>query len=229
MENYKIIGIALTGFFILTGIVVTIIGGTLVFEKSLYPNKSGYYTTREVSLNEGDSVAIIFSGFNDELLEINPLTVTSLKTTLTSTGYFVGVASTNEVKNYLSSVTYSKITDFDFKFDGTFGVIQSPDLVHVDSSSDLTANKPTDQTFWETSSQNSVTWEVKSGSYSIVIMKADGTTGIALKFTFGFAIPIFNSLESILFLLGLVSVVIGLAVGFTTYFRYYKKSILQTN
>jgi hypothetical protein len=53
--------------------------------------------------------------------------------------------------------------------------------------------RPTDQSIWTTSSSGSgkqiLTWSVQKGSWTVVIMNADGTRGIHTKITVGAKLP----------------------------------------
>ena len=86
---------------------------------------------------------------------------------------FIGIARTSDVADYLRGTSHELIQDVDY-----------PDF-HADYSrqpGDATPAAPATQRIWAASAQGegkqSVTWDVKDGDWSVVVMNADGSPGV---------------------------------------------------
>jgi hypothetical protein len=98
---------------------------------------------------------------------------------------FVGIARTSAVKRYLSGSAHATVTDVSyspFKADYRVqGAGSQPAL-------------PGDQRFWVASAhgsgQQTLTWDVEHGSWSIVVMNADGSRGVDSGVSAGANVPI---------------------------------------
>ncbi len=84
---------------------------------------------------------------------------------------FAGIGPTSEVESYLASVGVDRVDEID-------------DNVAVLERVEGTATPapPVDQTFWvaqiATAETGSMTWEIEKGTWSIVVMNADGSPGV---------------------------------------------------
>jgi hypothetical protein len=86
---------------------------------------------------------------------------------------FAGIGPTADVVTYLASVSHDRVDDFD----------ESSDTVTYDrQAGSATPAPPVDQTFWvaevTTADPGALTWDVDSGDWTVVVMNADGTSGI---------------------------------------------------
>jgi hypothetical protein len=97
---------------------------------------------------------------------------------------FVGIAPTREVSAYLRGSAHATVTDLDYlpfraRYRDHLGD-RSPDL-------------PTEQTFWSASAHGAgtptATWKVQDGSWSIVVMNADGSRGVDAGVSVGASVP----------------------------------------
>jgi hypothetical protein len=98
---------------------------------------------------------------------------------------FVGIARTSEVTRYLRDSAHAVVTDVSY----------SP--FHADYRALSGASRPTlpaDQRFWAASAHGSgpqtLTWDVKHGSWSVVVMNADGSRGVDSGVRAGAEVPI---------------------------------------
>ncbi len=95
------------------------------------------------------------------------------------TAVFVGVARTNEVDAYLAGVAHDEIT--------TRSGEATYHRVPGTSSTTPAPSAPADQTFWAAQAVGAGTvpldWKVASGSWTVVVMNADGSPGVAAVVT----------------------------------------------
>ena len=97
---------------------------------------------------------------------------------------FVGIAPTQDVDSYLRSTAHSTVTDLDY----------SPfQADYRDHRGGAPATPPSEQRFWTASAQGSdtqtVRWDVESGSWSVVVMNADGSAGVDAGVSAGAKVP----------------------------------------
>jgi hypothetical protein len=98
---------------------------------------------------------------------------------------FVGIARTSAVTRYLRGTAHATVTDVSYSpFEADYrtqGAGSRPAL-------------PGDQRFWAASAQGSgqqsLTWDVEHGSWSIVVMNADGSRGVDAGVSAGADVPI---------------------------------------
>lgn len=94
---------------------------------------------------------------------------------------FIGIAPSADVARYLGSASYDEISDlrtdpFDYS------------LTRRGTGGDL-RTAPTDQGFWTAQSSGpgtqALTWDLKPGTYTAVVMNADGSPGVAVDLSAG--------------------------------------------
>lgn len=88
---------------------------------------------------------------------------------------FIGVGPTSQVSAYLNGVSYDQVTDVNF---GNFRL----ETTRVNGTGQPAA--PGDQSFWVASASGAnpqLNWKVADGDYRVVVMNADGSTGVALE------------------------------------------------
>jgi hypothetical protein len=114
---------------------------------------------------------------------------------------FVGIAPTQDVEAYLRPVAHSTVTDLDYE------------PFHAEyrgSAGGAPAGAPSEQSFWTASAQGSdtqtVAWDVEEGSWSIVVMNADGSRGVDAGVSAGARIAFLGTL-------GWVLVAVGVALA----------------
>ncbi|MGC9529024.1 MAG: hypothetical protein ACP5G2_00120 [Candidatus Bipolaricaulaceae bacterium] len=118
-------------------------------------------------------------------------------------GVFLGVAETSELERYLSGVAYAELVDFSVD---PFGVDY---VIHPGTSP---AEPPGDQDFWAAAARGvgpqTLRWEIEPGSYSLVFMNEDGTSGVAMSASVGVRVPAIGQAGR-----GLLSAGVAAAVG----------------
>ena len=102
---------------------------------------------------------------------------------------FVGIARTEDVTSYLRGVEHTRLTDLDaVPFEASY----------KRESGDRRPAAPAQESFWAVSTQGSGTqtldWRVKDGDWSVVVMNADGSRGVAADVSAGAKIPFLDEL-----------------------------------
>jgi hypothetical protein len=86
---------------------------------------------------------------------------------------FVGIARTSDVKYYLAGTSHAIVDDIDSSpFSADYHTIEG----------DSAPRSPASQRFWAASAHGAgtqtLTWDVKEGDWSVVVMNADGSAGV---------------------------------------------------
>jgi hypothetical protein len=93
---------------------------------------------------------------------------------------FIGIGPEASVARYLGSVAHASVEDIDFD---PFRVKYRP------IAGGAPQGPPTEQRFWAVSAsgvgEQTVTWEVRDGDWSVVVMNADGSRGLAADIDLG--------------------------------------------
>jgi hypothetical protein len=93
---------------------------------------------------------------------------------------FVGIARKATVDAYLAGASYATAEDLD---------LDPFKVTYVTHSGSTNPGRPASQTFWAASAVGSgnaiLTWKPKSGSWSIVVMNADGSPGVSADVSAG--------------------------------------------
>ena len=97
---------------------------------------------------------------------------------------FVGIARSDDVRDYLRGVEHVTLTDVDY----------SPfDPSYRESPGARTPLPPAGQDIWETSAHGpgtqTVSWDVEEGEWSIVVMNEDGSKGVDTRVDAGVKLP----------------------------------------
>jgi len=117
---------------------------------------------------------------------------------------FVGIGPSAEVNRYLAGTSYSVVETF------------NDDVVLDTFAGSLATDRPSAQDFWVTSTlEDTLTWNLESGNWSVVLMNEDGSAGIDSAVTVAGKVPFLRPIGAALIVVGLI----GLAVGvLLTYF-----------
>lgn len=98
---------------------------------------------------------------------------------------FVGIARTRDVTRYLAGSAHATLTDVDY----------SPFRPEYRTDAGgAPAGRPADQRIWTASAQGqgrqTLTWDVKHGAWSVVVMNADASRGVDTSVRAGANVPI---------------------------------------
>ena len=102
---------------------------------------------------------------------------------------FAGIARTDELSAYLRDVAHTTVTDLDFE---PFEASYSP------QGGQGTPGAPAAERIWAASSQGAgpqtLAWDIEDGEWSIVVMNADGTSGVQADISAGAKVPYLNEI-----------------------------------
>jgi hypothetical protein len=118
---------------------------------------------------------------------------------------FIGIASQADVDRYLSGVHRTEVT----------GVHYRPfEAQYRDIPGSSAPTDPARQTFWVASSAGSgaqeVTWTIRPGSWAVVVMNQDGSTGVSTRIEAGFRSDLFAPIAFGILATGILLMVVGL-------------------
>jgi hypothetical protein len=102
---------------------------------------------------------------------------------------FVGIARSDDVARYLGRTAHAELTDVSTD---PFRAEYRPHAGNEPSTS------PTQQRFWTASAHGSgpqtLTWNVEHGSWSVVVMNADGSRNVDVRASVGANVPILSTI-----------------------------------
>jgi hypothetical protein len=115
---------------------------------------------------------------------------------------FVGIARTRDVDAYLRGAARSQVSDIEF----------APFSVNYANRPGTRApGAPADQDIWVAQGERTATWDVQSGEWTVVVMNADGSRGVAAGVSAGATVPYLSRLGYFALALG-VAFIIATAV-----------------
>ncbi|MCK4697690.1 MAG: DUF4389 domain-containing protein, partial [Dehalococcoidia bacterium] len=122
-----------------------------------------------------------------------------------SKGIFIGVAEESDWKAYLSDVEYDEITDFS---------LDPFDVDYINHPGSSVPAAPTSQTFWTAEMSGTGTqtleWQLETGTYSVVLMNQDGSSGVDLDMAVGAKVPLIFGVGVGMVVMGIVALVVGI-------------------
>jgi hypothetical protein len=125
----------------------------------------------------------------------------------TGTPLFVGIGPADEVARYLQDVSHAQLADID---------VDPFRATYLERPGDAPTADPANQSWWVASDSGTgprtVTWEAASGSWTVVIMNADGTAGVDADISAGATLPVILPASLGAVAVGVVLLVIGIAV-----------------
>jgi hypothetical protein len=102
-----------------------------------------------------------------------------------ATPVFIGIAPAAQVDAYLGDVRHADISDID---------VDPVRVRYTDHAGGAPGSAPADQTFWDRSDVGTGTrtldWELATGDWTLVVMNADGSPGVAADLDLGGTLPI---------------------------------------
>jgi len=213
MSVGKVIGIVFGSLILIVGAALLIGGGTLIGIDQGFTDEEGFLTSPSAGL-ERDTYAIvgeaIFEG--DWIWWYEHPTHVRLRMT-GDEAVFVGIAPRADLDAYLADVSYSEIGDFEFREYRRRGVWATDYTDHIGASA---PGLPGEQAFWLVHAQGegtqTVTWEIETGDWAIVVMNADGSRGIDTSGSIAMEAPWLLTVGIVVLVAGFVIGAVGLAI-----------------
>lgn len=119
---------------------------------------------------------------------------------------FVGIGRSADVDRYLSETAHARVVE----------LTSGARVVTRDEPGDDEIGPPTDEDFWEAQAVGTdalqLDWEARSGRWSVVLMNADGSPGVAADVDVGLRVGILTTLVVILLAIGVVFTAIAVAL-----------------
>src|SRR4051794_13038817 len=180
MKAGRVVAIVSGSILGLIGLVMLVVGiaGTVAY--GVARDDDGYFRTDDIHLATSTSAITSDNvdlggtpGDADWMTERGDFATVDIALRPAGAGkpLFAGIGPTADVERYLGSVARDRVTDYD---DSTVRYERQ------DGSAE--ASPPGDQTFWAakvaTSEPGSLNWDVQSGDWTVVVMNADGSSGV---------------------------------------------------
>jgi hypothetical protein len=120
---------------------------------------------------------------------------------------FVGIGPESDVDRYLADVEHDVVADVNF----------APFRVRYDRRPGTrTPTAPTAQAFWVEQSSGAgaqtLTWKVENGSWTIVVMNADGSVGVDVDLSAGVKVGFLEEVAAVLLVLGGLGLITGIVL-----------------
>jgi hypothetical protein len=116
---------------------------------------------------------------------------------------FVGLARSADVNGYLSGVHHTTVT-----------AIGPTNTSYDDHDGDAPSTLPTEQTIWRAKAsgpgEQSITWPVENGDWTLVVMSADATPNVSVRTDFGATAPALDWVWIVVLVSAGVTLVVGL-------------------
>jgi hypothetical protein len=178
-----LVGAAVTGLIAFTLFVA---GGLLLWADGHYKDADGYLSTGAQRFDSAEYAITtpslqVGAGAPGFLIKADRYGEVRLQT-MAKGGrpLFVGIARTADVQRWLRGTSYSEVSDIDYApFAARF----------TQYKGSRKPGPPAGQTFWAATGSHSLHWDVQSGDWSIVVMNADGSRGVAAAVSAGAKVP----------------------------------------
>ena len=198
-----------TGAFLLFTALVLLITGTVIRVIDDSWRRDGHLTSGQIALTS-PSHAIATERL--DLEDIAPLwpdvggLLGDLRLRALGTGgepVFIGIAPADRAAAYLGGMGHATLTE-----------LEDPVTTYAEHPGGAPAGKPTDQDFWVASSSGTglraVEWPTTAGSWTVVVMNADGSAGVNASVDVGITAPVQQWAANTLLISGGVIAVFGI-------------------
>jgi hypothetical protein len=196
------VGAAVTG---LIAFALFLAGGLLLWANGHYKDADGYLSTGSQRFNSAEYAITtpslqVGAGAPGFLIKADRYGEIRLQT-MAKGGrkLFVGVAPTAAVQRWLRGTSYSEVSDIDY----------APFKAAYDEHRGTRKpGPPAKQTFWAATGSHALHWDVQSGGWSVVVMNADGSRGVAAAVSAGAKVPFIATIAYVTLGLGLLFVIV---------------------
>src|SRR4051794_36432736 len=201
-----LVGAAVTGLIAFTLIIA---GGLLLWANAHYKDADGFLSTGAQRFDSSEYAITtpslqVGAGAPGFLIKADRYGEIRLET-MAKGGrpLFVGVARTADVQRWLRGTSYSEVSNIDYApFKATYAQHRGT----------RKPGPPARQTFWAARGAHALHWDVASGGWSVVVMNADGSRGVAAAVSAGAKVPFIATIAYVTLGLGLLFVVLTAAL-----------------
>ena len=190
MSAGKVVLIVFGAIFILVSIGMILGGGALVWVDQALKDSEGFVITDTIDFERG-SYAITTQPADIDFKGWWPWGWHNFATVKmegenndSSKQIFIGIAKESYVKDYLLHVNYDEIRELS---------LYPEKVTYRNHPGSSVPEAPTEQTFWVAQESGTGTqtleWELKEGTWVLVLMNANGSTGIDLSGVVGVKVP----------------------------------------
>ena len=189
MKAGKVVALVIGCFVALIGAALLIGAGALTWAYTTQRDDDGYFTSHRVRIetvtaavhSQSSTSAATNVPIGGRLAMVDLATVRLQATAREGEQIFVGIAHTTDVDTYLTGVAHDEVTHINWSHDD--------DVKYRRTDGAATATPPTAQSFWAASAsgpgQQTVTWDVQGGNWSILLMNPDGSAQVAADVSMG--------------------------------------------
>src|SRR3954453_20052290 len=206
----RIVALVIGVVLLLPGLGLLVGGGALLWADNSHRTSDGYLTSDEqtfessgfavtsdrVDLSTGADWVPVSSALGNARFQVTG--------TDPDTDVFIGIAPADDVSGYLGDVRRTVVDDRGTTL-GTTGISLA--------DGGAPAGPPGDQTFWTAQASGSgtqqLTWRPASGNWVLVVMNADGSSGVRVTGTVGATVPSLTGLAWGLLLVGALITAVG--------------------
>jgi hypothetical protein len=215
MKTGRVVAIVIGSILGLIGLGLLIVGiaGTVAY--GVARDDDGYFRTDEIHLATttpaitSDSLDLGGTpGDADWLTDRGDFATVTISLQPAGSGgqLFAGIGPTADVERYLGSVARDRVTDYD---DST--------VSYERHDGSATATPPGDETFWvakvTTGEPGALTWNVEGGDWTVVVMNADGSSGVDANARVGIKVDWLLPVAIVLMVIGLLLLVGGILLA----------------
>jgi len=163
------------------------LGGAGLTWASSKQDDAGYYTTST------ERIATATSAIATDDLDVDgvPGALGKVRVNVKASGdkpVFAGIARTRDVDAYLLGTSHTTLTDID---------VDPFEPKYESNAGSARPAPPASQGFWVATSDGTkpLDWKVKDGTWSVVVMNADGSKGVNTRVSAGASLPWLDELE----------------------------------
>jgi len=220
-----VVAIIVGGLFILVGVSVLFAGGALMGVTGVLDQGGGFIgvdnigietSTQMLVAKEVDIIVDDFEGPPNWVWEPDIGDLVTIKIKADSDdgkNVFIGIIEEREANEYLGSVAYDQISDFNMDNGGRHSQPYLEYRYHPGNQLNIA---PIELNIWDSevhgSGEQTLTWSPEIGRYWLVIMNEDGSPNVDVDVGFSVKIPILASIGRGLFMGGILVLGLGVAI-----------------
>ncbi len=176
MKPTRIFAALVAGLAALVAIGLLVAGGALLWLYGTQRDADGFLTSPAYHLAT-DGYALVSNDIDlaSRPGDWFPSDVADVRLAVDAAGTFVGIGPTGEVETYLAGVAGARVTRLGSEGD---------DVRYEPQAGTAVPARPADQPFWVAAAVGEpLEWAVEAGSWTVVVMNADASAGVAGHFT----------------------------------------------